>query len=85
MKLINKPVEMIAYHTKDGIPTPVKFKILEDDTVIIKVGRIIESHQKKLNSKKMLVFICESIIDDIEKRYELRMDSDTLRWTLYKM
>jgi hypothetical protein len=82
MRVINKPVEMIAWHTKEGVPSPVRFRF-EGRT--ISVDRIIEKGSEKAGGKLYLTYTCESIIEDVQKRYILRMEQESLKWFLYKI
>lgn len=86
MKIINKQIDMVAHHSKDGIQTPMKFRLQEgDERIIIKVGRVVESQEGKFGGQRYITYVCESTIDDIEKRYELRLEVERARWTLFKM
>lgn len=86
MKVLMRPIEMIAWFTKDGTPTPVKYRINEgDDKFVIKVDRIIIRSEEKLAGNRMLVYRCQSIINNTEKVYELKYEINTCRWFLYKM
>ena len=48
MKTIMTPVEMIAFHNKDGIPHPVRLKYTDDgDTVIINIKNSMVLDKKR--------------------------------------
>lgn len=86
MKVLNKPVDMISYCSNSGSITPVKFKIKDSgETLTIKVDRIIDITKTKYAGKPIICYTCETIINDIEKRYEVRFFPDTLQWVIYKM
>ncbi|MDK2799996.1 MAG: hypothetical protein PWQ70_1615 [Clostridiales bacterium] len=87
MKVLMKPIEMIAWFTKDGIPSPIKYKLsTEDETnIIIKIDRIITKTEEQLAGNRMFIFRCQSIIDGIEKIYEIKYEINTCKWFLYKM
>lgn len=86
MKVLNKPIDIIACHDAQGKITPIKFKIQEDGEVrTIKINRVIDIVPEKFLGKLVLRFICVSVIDNIEKRYELQFHPDTCNWILYKM
>lgn len=82
MRVINKPVEMIAWHSKEGIPSPVRFKY---EGITIPVDRIIEKGSEKAGGKLYLTYTCESIIDYNQRRYILRVEQETLKWFIYKI
>ncbi|MCT4564024.1 MAG: hypothetical protein N4A68_06855 [Maledivibacter sp.] len=87
MKIVALPVDMIAWFTKDGIPNPIKFRIVTDDesNAVIKVDRIITRDVEKLAGNKMHVFRCQSYINGIEKTFELKFEVDSCKWLLYKI
>ena len=87
MKVMAKPIEMIAWFTEDGTPKPVRFKIKNPDesVTVINVDRVIFKDLEKLAGNKMILFRCQSIINDIDKIYELKYELNTCKWMLYKM
>lgn len=87
MKVLMKPIEMIAWFTKDGVPTPIKYKLyLEDDTVaIIKIDRIIARSEEKLAGNRMFTYCCQSVINGIKKIYEIKYELNTCKWFIYKI
>jgi len=87
MKVMAKPIEMIAWFTEDGTPKPVRFKIknADESVTVINVDRVIFKDLEKLAGNKMLLFRCQSIINDIDKIYELKYEINTCKWMLYKI
>jgi hypothetical protein len=87
MKVIAKDIEMIAWFTEDGTPTPLRFKIRsEDESVnVIKVDRVLFKEKEKLAGNLMMVFRCQSVINNIDRIYELKYELSTCKWMLYKM
>lgn len=87
MKVMAKPIEMIAWFTQDGTPKPVRFKIKNDNEseIIIRVDRVLFKDHEKLAGNKMILFRCQSRINDIDKIYELKYEINTCKWMLYKM
>ncbi|WHH58833.1 hypothetical protein [Petroclostridium sp. X23] len=87
MKVLMKPIEMIAWFTEQGIPNPIKYRAsLEDQSKIcITVNRIITRKEEKLAGNRMIIFKCQSILDDIERIYELKYEINTCKWYLFKM
>jgi hypothetical protein len=87
MKVVAKPIEMIAWFTKDGVPNPIRFKIEgEDEAVaVIKVDKIIEKDKEKFAGNPMMIFKCQSLIDGVERIYEIKFEVSTCKWILYKM
>lgn len=87
MKVLMRPIEMIAWFTEQGIPNPIKYRTtLEDKSkVCVKVDRIITREEEKLAGNRMIVFKCESIIDGVERIYELKYELNSMKWYLFKI
>lgn len=82
MKVVMKPIEMIARFDLGGNPRPVKLKF--EDKVII-IDQIIISSEEKLAGNRMKVYECRSEVDKRLIRYELKFELQTCRWFLYKI
>lgn len=86
MKLLNKNIDMISWTSKDGAVTPVRFRLEEKgETIVIKVDRIIQTEKNKFGGSPTLSFLCSSIMDGMEKIYELTCNCDSQKWLLRKM
>jgi hypothetical protein len=50
MKVLAKPVDMVCWFEKTGIPHPVRFKIVNEDEseAVIKVDRVITRDKERL-------------------------------------
>ncbi|MGI6576309.1 MAG: hypothetical protein ACOX3A_10850 [bacterium] len=87
MKVLMKPIDMIANYPYNGLPIPLKYRISVADGInkIIKVDHILSRTEEKRAGNKMLIYRCQSIIDGIEKVYELKYEVRTCRWFLFKL
>lgn len=87
MKLIAKPIEMVAWFTQDGKIHPVRFRVLTDKEVwqTIKVNQIISVDHEKKAGNPVILYKCQSVIGGVCKIYELRYERNTCSWTLYKI
>jgi hypothetical protein len=87
MKVLEKPIQMIAWFNEGGMPTPIKFKINtdEDKYAVIKVDRILFKDKEKIAGNLMYLFRCQSLINNSEKTYELKYELTSCKWMLYKM
>ena len=46
MKLLNKQIDMISWTSKEGVVTPVRFRIEEDGkSIVIRIGRILQTEK----------------------------------------
>lgn len=86
MKTIMTPVEMIAFHNKDGIPHPVRLKYTDDcDTIILNIKNSMVLEEKKDSAKnRQIVYRAKAIIRDEEKTFDLLFDPMGLKWFLYR-
>lgn len=87
MKIIAKPIEVISYTNNSGELRPLRFRIeLEDKTErVIKIDKIIVRENEKLAGNNMLIFRCQSIINNIEVIFEIKYEINTCRWILFKI
>jgi hypothetical protein len=87
MKVIAKPIEVISYTNNKGDIKPLRFRIEGEDSTgkVIKVDNVIIKEREKLAGNSMLVFKCQSLIDDVEKQFEIKYELRTCKWILYKI
>lgn len=87
MKVYMQPIESIAWFTRDGIPHPLKYRILAEDKTYqtVKVGRVITRTEEKIAGNRMLIFRCEGEINNLFKIFELKYEINTCKWYLYKI
>ena len=86
MKILAKPVKMIAIFDEKGVPTPLRFKIEEDGVwSLVKVDQIISAGAIRPAGMDALVFCCQSEIRGMLKQYEIIYRIKAHSWELYKM
>jgi len=87
MKVVAKPIEVISMTDIKGNITPLRLRIEnEDESVqVIKIDKIIDRVHEKLAGNTKLVFTCQSLIGNIEKRYEIKYEIETCKWVLFKI
>lgn len=87
MKVINKPIDMICWFTKEGEVQPLKFQITNKNgkDIMIEIGHIINKNISKIAGQVMLCFTCQSKINGIERLYEIRYVTSNNKWFLYKI
>jgi len=85
MKIVAKEIEMICHFSKKGI-TPLKFKYqCEDGDKVIKVDKVISRTSEKLCGNIAIIFDCQSVIDGVEKLYQLKYLVSDMKWLLFKI
>jgi len=86
MKVLMRPIEMIYVSTTAGKLTPIKFKLPTDKgELVIKIDKIIKSQEEKISGSNIISYTCQSTINKTERLFELRYESRSCRWFLFKM
>ncbi len=87
MKVISKPIEVVSYTDSNGNIQPLRFRLQKEDEArqVIKIDKVIVKETEKLAGNIMLVFKCQSLINNIVKPFEIKYDLRTCRWMLYKI
>lgn len=87
MKILAKPIQMIAWNDINGNIHPVRFKITKEDESdsVVKIDKVICIEREKLAGNEMLVFKCQSLINGIERLYEIKYELRTCKWILFKI
>ena len=82
MKVVMAPIEMIASFDLHGTLRPIRFR---HEGTVVKVEQIIKLSEEKLAGNRMKVYECQSEIDGMMKRFELKYELSTCKWFLYKI
>lgn len=87
MKILAMPIDMVCWFEKTGIPHPVRFRVTKEDKseTVIKVEKVIAVDKEKLAGNDMLVFKCQSVINNTKRLFELKYELRTCKWILFKM
>jgi len=86
MKIVAKPIEVVAWFDKIGTVHPVRFRIIQnEETTIVIIDKIVNEIEERLADIYMLVFTCQSLINDKEKIYEIKYEISNHRWILFKI
>lgn len=85
MKLLNKQIDMISWTSKEGIVTPVRFRMEEDGQfVVIRIDRVLQTEKNTFGGTPTLSFRCISNIRGQERVYELTYSGESQKWLLKK-
>lgn len=86
LKVLALPIEMIAWFNEAGLPTPIKFKInLESVANVVKVDKVIHREVEKFAGNYVYLYRCQSVINNMERVYELKYELKSCKWMLFKM
>ena len=87
MKVVAKPIEMVAWTDTKGNINPVRFKITKEDETssVVKIDKVISVDKEKLAGNNMLVFKCQSTVNGADKLYEIKYELSSCKWILFKI
>ncbi len=87
MKIVAKPIDVIATFSNQKKPVPYKFKFYQDsgERTEVLVGKIRCVEESRLAGIDALVYTCQSVIGSEEKIYQLKYIIGQYRWELYKV
>lgn len=82
-----RSVDMICCTNKEGVITPIKFRIPDEEKEnrIIRIDKILSRKEEKLAGNRMLVFTVQSVINGNACRFEMKYEFTTCKWFLYKI
>lgn len=87
MKVLMKPIEMIAWFTNEGYPVPLRYRLIDEDmsNKVIKVNKVLFKEEEKIAGNRMILYRCESVINDTQRIFELKYEISSCKWFLFKM
>lgn len=87
MKVVAKPVELVAWFENEGNINPVRFRMEDENNKykIIKINKVLYKEKEKIAGNHMIVFRCSAIINGISKIFELKYEMNTCKWILFKI
>ncbi|WP_411682684.1 hypothetical protein [Clostridium thailandense] len=87
MKVIAKPIDVVVWFNKNGVPNPVRIRLdgEEDESITIKIDKIIIRDKEKIAGNHMLIFKCQGCINGKQKLFEIKYELSTCKWILYKI
>ena len=87
MKVVAKPIEMIAWFGEEGKIRPVRFRLVDKDgeKIIIQVDRVVSERVERIAGNPMHVFDCQSEMRGEMRPYQLKFNLENSRWMLFKI
>jgi hypothetical protein len=87
MKVIAKPVVMLAHTNERGEIRHYRFRMKLDDEPeqVIKVDKVIFKQTEKLTGNSMILYKCQSLDGDDVRFFDLKFELNTCRWILFRM
>lgn len=86
MKIINKPVEIICTHDRNGKIMPFRMRISEDSSFNVYNLEVINKDERKVDKNTTIKnFYCKFIDNDILRNCEIYYKIQETTWMLYKL
>jgi len=81
MKVVAKPIEMVAWTDTKGNINPVRFKLTKEDesSSVIKIDKVISVDKEKFAGNIMLAYKCQSVINEVDRIYQLKYELGTCK------
>ena len=86
MKIIAKPIQVIACFFPGKDPIPYKFKIEEEqERIEVRVEKILLVEEQMLAGIESIVYTCQSQMHNRNTRFDLKYIKQDCQWELYRM
>jgi len=87
VKIVAKPIEMIAFFHEFKRPEPYKFRYTEEngDRRVVIVEKVLTVECSHIAGMESLLYTCRTSINDIIWTYQLKYIIKEYRWELYRM
>ena len=87
MKIVAKPINVIAVFNEGRRPVPRKFRYEDDSgtTCEVTVDKVNETEEMRIAGIDSIVYRCQSEIGREIKLYELKFVISSYSWELYKI
>ncbi len=87
MKVIMKPIKIIASFTKEGNMLPKRYQLTENESeqITINIERILLTTEEKIAGERTITYRCQSVINEIITLYELKYNVPRCKWFLFRM
>jgi hypothetical protein len=87
VKILAEPIDAIVKFKGKEKPIPYKFRYSDAYGRLheVKVDRILLCDEIKIAGIRAFVYRCQSLVNGVEKLYELKYIVSDCRWELYKM
>ena len=88
MKVVSRPIDAIVVFKSREHPLPYKFRFTDSGTgeqKIIYIDKILFVDERVLAGVNMIVYECQSKLDDTDIRYQLKYFVQSCSWELYKI
>lgn len=87
MEVLLKPIEVVASFSPDGRISPIRFRVITDETgyETIYVNNISRRRRERTGKTFIDIYTCTGQVLGKEKMFELKYEITSGEWSLYRM
>jgi hypothetical protein len=86
MKIINREIEMIASHDREGNIRPIRFRITEDEeNRFVPVNKVVKQTKEKFEGQEYIKFTCLVTVNELQVLSEIKYILKSCKWILFKI
>lgn len=87
MDIINKPISVIIDTDEKGNIKPMRFRIIDEEgePQVYDIIGVLSTEDIKIAGVRYRTIECKTIINNVMRNVQLRMDIDSCKWMLHKM
>lgn len=87
MKVIMRPIDMLAWFDTEGKPHPIRFRTTDNkgENITIKLDNISNIELEKHAGNRMVRFDCLATIRDIQRQLQIKYEMASCKWYLVKL
>ncbi|AFM43578.1 hypothetical protein Desaci_4752 (plasmid) [Desulfosporosinus acidiphilus SJ4] len=86
MKILMKPVDMIAHFVPDDLPHPLRLRTSDDDgePIVISIKQIFTKSVESVAKQKFFLYRCQCDVNGLSRPIELKYDCSACKWYIFK-
>jgi Uma2 family endonuclease len=87
MKILMRPIEVLVWSEPDGNQRPLRFRLENKDgeLVVVHVEQILSQTENGWAGNPMVIYDCQRLIGNRQRRFELKYEKKTCKWWLYRI
>lgn len=87
MEVLLKPIEVVANFSPEGRISPIRFRVITDETgyETIYINNISRRRRERAGKSFIDIYTCTGQVMGAEKLLELKYEISSGEWSLYRM
>lgn len=85
MRLVTRPVDMLAVHIHGKVPRPIRFRFWTDEgrERVVKVEKLLRVERRRICDDWVIHYYCENAEGPVRKPYRLLYVPNDEKWEVY--